>query len=100
MNNLRFAPCVGVVNDCYEIIAVVSCEGRCFVTVGREQYYEDSTGTCRIHTPVHKIRIPQKALDLSRYRFAVCYIPFNFRMNIRWLSARIRKKSSAERRLR
>lgn len=75
MNNLRFAPCVGVVNDCYEIIAVMSCEGRCHITVGREQYYEDSTGICRIHTPVHKIRIPQKALDREKeytVHFAPC----------------------------
>lgn len=75
MKNIKFAPCVGVVGSDYEIIVVTSCDGRCYITVGNEDYYEDSAGICRVHTPVHKILLPQTVLDEAKeytVHFAEC----------------------------
>lgn len=63
MKNLKFAPNVFVVKDNYDIVIVCKCEGKCYITIDGKQYRENGSGIFKIHTPVHKITVPQSVLD-------------------------------------
>ncbi len=74
MKNLKFAPAVFVVGDNYDIVTVCPAEGKCYITVGNEDYYESGSGIFKIHTTVHKITVPQNALDAEK-KYTVHFFP-------------------------
>ncbi len=74
MSSLKFAPNIFAVENFYDIVSVFSSEGKCFVSVGGKPFYENSSGIFKVHTTVHKIRVPQNALE-NAGEYSVHFFP-------------------------
>ncbi|MBQ3493632.1 MAG: metallophosphoesterase [Clostridia bacterium] len=69
MSFLKFNPCVFVIGDYYEIIAVAKTNGIFCINAFGHEYYEENSGVLASEKNYAKIRIPQSALNsTSAYR--------------------------------
>ncbi len=67
-------PTVFVIGNEYEILINTNAPGICFVKVGNDLYDTAQAGVLPSETLIHKIRVPQKALDDAKV-YAVIYRP-------------------------
>ena len=58
-----FPPAVYAVGNEYQIFVVVKSETLMWVSVGDEEYYDDSNGILRSGSDTHKITVPMEELD-------------------------------------
>ena len=63
MDVLRTYPSVFAVDREYQIFVPVSCEVTMWVEVGGSTYYDESNGILRSKNMIHRISVPQDALD-------------------------------------
>jgi len=69
MSFLKFNPCVFVIGDYYEIIAVAKTNGIFCINAFGHECYEENSGVLASEKNYAKIRIPQSALNsTSAYR--------------------------------
>lgn len=69
---LRTAPAVFAVRDKYQIMAPVVSDLLFWVTVDGVDYYDHSNGIIRSNTRMHRVTVPQAALDRAG-EYTVCY---------------------------
>ena len=69
---LKTNPAVFAVGDSYQITVPVDCETVMWVKVGDDCYYDDSNGILCSARSIHKMTVPQKALDEAG-EYTICY---------------------------
>lgn len=60
---LRFAPCVFMAEDEYQIVFVTYEPGMAWVRVGGQEYADAEAGLMRWHDTAHRVCVPRAALD-------------------------------------
>ena len=63
MNSLKYTPTVCVVGDNYQIIYRTTLDGISFIEIGGKKYYETNAGFIPAFRRIHKITVPQTALN-------------------------------------
>ena len=62
-NSITTGAAVYAVEDEYQIVFSSSTEGRAWVEIGEEKYFDNYNGSNRSYTRIHKISVPMKVLD-------------------------------------
>lgn len=65
-NSFLYAPAVFVVGDEYQIFIRLKKKAMVWVEIDGVRYYDHSNGILRSFHPVHKVTVPQKALDEAK----------------------------------
>lgn len=71
---LKFNPTVFAVGNTYQIMAAVDRESFCWVEVGGELYFDASNGIMRAEGNIHRVTLPQAALDTAG-EYTLCLRP-------------------------
>ncbi len=69
---LKTAPAVFVVGETYQIMTLVTKPTVMWVEIGGKSYFDDSNGILRSSTSVHRVIVPQKALNEAG-AYTLCY---------------------------
>ncbi|MGN1095299.1 MAG: metallophosphoesterase family protein [Eubacteriales bacterium] len=72
MDFIKYNPTVFVINDEYEISVTTAENGMCFIKIGDKIYHEVNAGILVTEKTLHRIRVPQKELDLAG-KYTVIY---------------------------
>ena len=74
-----YAPCVFLVGEDYQILFNTRVKGMGEVRVGRETYRDEALGLMRWADTIHRITVPQRALDEAR-RYTIRFAPLEERI--------------------
>ena len=65
-NSINTGAVVYAVEDEYQIVFSSSTEGRAWVEIGEEKYFDNYNGSNRSYTRIHKVSVPMEVLDEAK----------------------------------
>ncbi len=78
MQNLKFAPCVYIAGEEYQIIFATDVQGMAWAQVGGKKYADSETGLMRWKTVHHRVTVPMTEMDAAG-EYTILFAPMQER---------------------